>query len=199
MCSWTVTFPSGENNIVKSNRCPDDLQSAMMDCNVQVHGAEPRDRASFCRYAERRYVAVFVFRGVLRPQKLSGLLGTGEGGRRGKEGGREITDPSLYCHHHNDSCMKMGNDESHFNVSLIARDKVTRQCPCTDHNLFEEKGEPKRYRTEALYLPFQPPANYPLFQSRVCRYQEPVNITATLNPGYGDTKIYYCHFQSLVW
>ena len=25
----------------------------------------------------------------------------------------------------------MGNDDSHFNVSLIVRDKVTRQCPQT--------------------------------------------------------------------
>ena len=25
----------------------------------------------------------------------------------------------LHCHHQNDSCIKMGNDESHFNVSLI--------------------------------------------------------------------------------
>ena len=28
-------------------------------------------------------------------------------------------------------CIKMGSDESHFNVSLIMRDKVTRQCPQT--------------------------------------------------------------------
>ena len=36
---------------------------------------------------------------------------------------------SLHCHHQNDSCIKMGRDVSHFNVSLTARDKVTRQCP----------------------------------------------------------------------
>ena len=35
------------------------------------------------------------------------------------------------CHHQNDSCIKMGSDESHFNVSLIVRDEVTRQCPRT--------------------------------------------------------------------
>ena len=35
----------------------------------------------------------------------------------------------------------MGSDESRFNVSLILRDKVTRQCPHT--TAFEEKGEPK--------------------------------------------------------
>ena len=56
----------------------------------------------------------------------------------------------LHCHHQNDSCIKMGSDESHFNVSLIVRDKVTRQCPQT--TTFEEKGEPKRIRTEVPLL-----------------------------------------------
>ena len=46
--------------------------------------------------------------------------------------------------------LKVGSDESHFNVSLIVRDKVTRPCPQT--TTFEEKGEPKRYRTEVLPL-----------------------------------------------
>ena len=38
---------------------------------------------------------------------------------------------SLHCHHQNDVRIKMGSDESHFNVSLIVRDKVTRECPQT--------------------------------------------------------------------
>ena len=42
-------------------------------------------------------------------------------------GGRDIIYLSLHCHHQNDSCVKMGSDESHFNVSLIVTDKVTRQ------------------------------------------------------------------------
>ena len=46
---------------------------------------------------------------------------------------REIISLSLRCHHQKDSCLKMGSDESHFNVSLIVRDKVTRQCMSTDH------------------------------------------------------------------
>ena len=37
----------------------------------------------------------------------------------------------LHCHQQNDSCIKMGSNGSHFNVSLIMRDKVTRQCPQT--------------------------------------------------------------------
>ena len=53
-------------------------------------------------------------------------------------------------HHQNDSCIKMGSDESHFNVSLIVRDKVTRQCRET--TIFEEKREPKRIQTEVPLL-----------------------------------------------
>ena len=44
------------------------------------------------------------------------------------------------------TCIKMGSDESHFNVSLIVKDKVTtytRLCPQT--STVEKKGELKRY------------------------------------------------------
>ena len=63
-------------------------------------------------------------------------------------GKREIIYLSLHCHHQNDFCIKMGRIESRFNVSLTVKDKVTRQCPQT--TTFEEKGEPKRIRTEVL-------------------------------------------------
>ena len=53
-------------------------------------------------------------------------------------GEREIMYLLLHCHHQNDPCIKMGSDESHFNVSLT----VTKQCPQT--TTFEKKGEPKR-------------------------------------------------------
>ena len=76
---------------------------------------------------------------------MKGGIELGGGG-----GKREIIYLSLHCHHQNDSCITMGSDESHVNVSLIVRDKVTRQCPET--TTFEEKGEPKRYRTEVLPL-----------------------------------------------
>ena len=50
-------------------------------------------------------------------------------------------------HHHNDFCIKRGNDESHLNVSIIVRDRVTGPCPQT--TTFEaEKGQPKQIRTE---------------------------------------------------
>ena len=57
---------------------------------------------------------------------------------------------SLHCHHQTDSCIKMGRDEGRFNVSLIVREKVTRQCPQT--TTFEQKGEPERIRTEVPLL-----------------------------------------------
>ena len=48
----------------------------------------------------------------------------------------------LHCHHQN---------ESHFNVS-VGSDGQSLKTVSTNHNLFEEKGEPKRYRTEVLPL-----------------------------------------------
>ena len=48
------------------------------------------------------------------------------------------------------TCIKMGSDESHFNVSSIVRGKVIRQYPQTA--TFEVKGEPKQIRTEVPLL-----------------------------------------------
>ena len=57
------------------------------------------------------------------------------------------------------TCIKMASDESHFNVSLIVRDTVTRPCPQT--TTFEEKGAlaeavsnrgPSAYQPTALPL-----------------------------------------------
>ena len=47
--------------------------------------------------------------------------------------GGEIIYLLLHCHHQNDSCIKMGSGESHFNVSLILRDKG-HTTVSTDHN-----------------------------------------------------------------
>ena len=57
-----------------------------------------------------------------------------------------------------DFCIKMGSVESHFNVS-VGSDGQSHKTVSTNHNLFEEKGEPKRYqRTEVL--PLKPVLNW---------------------------------------
>ena len=67
------------------------------------------------------------------------------GGREyGGGGKREIIYLLLHCHHQIDFCIKMGSDESHFNVS-VGSDEQSHKTVSTNHNLFEEKGEPKWY------------------------------------------------------
>ena len=64
--------------------------------------------------------------------------GGGGGGRRGfGGGGGEIIYRPLRCHHQNDSCIKMGRDESHFNVSLIVRGSHQQD---SVHSEFEPKS-----------------------------------------------------------
>ena len=48
-------------------------------------------------------------------------------------GKREITYLSLHCHHQNDSCIKMGSDENHFNVS-VGSDGQSHRTVSTNHN-----------------------------------------------------------------
>ena len=64
-------------------------------------------------------------------------MGTDRGGKR--ETKPHYTGLELHCHRQNDSSIKnkRGNDESHFNASLIVRDKVIRQCAQT--TTFEER------------------------------------------------------------
>ena len=83
-------------------------------------------------------------------------------------GEREIIYLSLTCHHQNDYCIKMGSDESHFNVS-VGSDGRSHKTVSTNHNLFEERGEPKRYRTEVLPLNSLRP--FPLGQTDSAKLQ----------------------------
>ena len=63
---------------------------------------------------------------------------------------------SLHCHHQNDSCIKMGSNESHFNISLIVGDKVTRQRPQTTKRKrraeADSNRDPSAYQPNALPL-----------------------------------------------
>ena len=64
---------------------------------------------------------------------------------------RETTYLSVHCHHQNDSCIKMGSDESHFNDSLICCEGQSHKTVSTDHSLKrnESRGgfEPKSLLT----------------------------------------------------
>ena len=88
---------------------------------------------------------------VLNVHRNLRLIRDGENGGKGvwRWGKREIIYLSLHCHHQNDFCIKVGSDKSHFNVSL-GSDGQSHKTVSTNHNLSEEKGEPKRYRTEVL-------------------------------------------------
>ena len=77
---------------------------------------------------------------ALRPRKPEGSLGrTAQDGHLDfhtapelfprRWGKRETIYLTLHCHHQDVSCIKMGSDESYFNISLIVWDKVTRQRP----------------------------------------------------------------------
>ena len=59
---------------------------------------------------------------------------------------REVIYLSPHCHHQRDFCIKVGSNESHFNVSLIVRDK--------DHNFWREKrAEADSNRGPSAYQP----------------------------------------------
>ena len=76
----------------------------------------------------------------------------------------------------------MGSDESHFNVS-VGSDGQSHRTVSTNHNLFEEKGEPKRvsnrgpsaYQPNALPLG-QTGSQMILFQVQYCNNKHKVPI-----------------------
>ena len=80
------------------------------------------------------------------------LIRDGEKGGGGvwRWGERGIIYLSLHCHNQNDSCIKMGSGVSHFDVSLIVRDKVTRQCPQT--TTFSKKKENQSRTLVCVYI-----------------------------------------------
>ena len=54
----------------------------------------------------------------------------------------------------------MGSDESHFNVSLIVKDKATRHCPQTTIFLRETRAEADSNRGPSAYLPSALPLDH---------------------------------------
>ena len=68
------------------------------------------------------------------------------------EGVEEIIYLSLRCHQQNYSCIKMGSDESYFNVLSIVMDKVTRQCVLRPQFLKRKESE-SGFELRSLCLP----------------------------------------------
>ena len=81
---------------------------------------------------------------VLNVHKTIRLIRDGGKGWKGvwRWGKREIIYLSIQCHYQNDSYIKMGSDESHFNVS-VGSDGQSHKTVSTNHNLSEEKVEPR--------------------------------------------------------
>ena len=57
----------------------------------------------------------------------------------------------LHCHHHNDSYIKTGSDESHFNFINCERQGHTRQCPQTTTFLKRKRAEVESSRGPSAY------------------------------------------------
>ena len=53
---------------------------------------------------------------------------------------RDIIYLSLHCQHQNDFCIKMGSNESHFNVS-VESDGQSHKTVSTNHNLLKKRKE----------------------------------------------------------
>ena len=68
-----------------------------------------------------------------------------------EEGGHIPIIATICCHHQNDSCIKMGSDESHFNVSLIVRDK-SHETMSTDQ-LLQRKESRNGFEPRSLRFP----------------------------------------------
>ena len=66
-------------------------------------------------------------------------------------GGREIIYLSLHCHHQNDFCIKMGSDESHFNVS-VGSDGQSHKTVSTNHNHSRDPQPQTTTTAETLFL-----------------------------------------------
>ena len=59
---------------------------------------------------------------------------------------------SLHCHHQNDSCIKMGSDESRFDVSVVSDGQSHRKVS-TNHNLLKREESRSGIKPRSFRLP----------------------------------------------
>ena len=151
----------GKNSRKRTNTSFEDVRLHAM-CGHKTHqkregffcGSKPSSvhlvlsRQKYSSYRDKSRKCFLFCHGTLRPQKPQGLSGTGQW-KWGEEGDYNFIYLSIHCHHQNDSCIKIDSDESHFNVSVTVKDKITSQCPQTT-NLFEGKRQPKWNRAFCL-------------------------------------------------
>ena len=91
------------------------------------------------------YIFYFILSFVVHGNHKA-YLGTGEW-RWGKRG---IIYLSRHCHHVNDTCITMGSEEPFYGFTDCEGQR--HKTVSTNHNLFEQKREPKRNRAEAFLL-----------------------------------------------
>ena len=85
------------------------------------------------------------------------------------------------------------SDESHFNVS-VGSDGQSHKTVSTNHNLFEEKGEAKRYRTEVSLLPCN---NFCWPRLPLLIYSRSTRLTGSFY--FPQTAVYRaCHLSTLI-
>ena len=112
----------------------------------------------WCRGSERWWSVNPTVSMVLRPQKPWGFLGTGRRGGGGG-GGMEVVEEGDYI----PGCYTVTTGMTVTSwlmwaatrailMAIIVRDKVSHKTVSAQTTTFEEKGEPKRYRTEVLPL-----------------------------------------------
>ena len=70
-------------------------------------------------------------------------------------GEREIIYLSLDCHHQNDFCIKMGSDESHFNVSVGSDGQSQDSVHKPQHFLRERMAEAVSNRGPSAHQPYR--------------------------------------------
>ena len=68
----------------------------------------------------------------------------------GEDGGRLYL--LLHCHHQNDSCIRMGSDENHFNVS-VGSDGPSHKTVCTNHTFLNRKESRSGFEPRSFRLP----------------------------------------------
>ena len=131
------------------------------------------------------------------------LIRDGEKGGKGvwRWGKREIIYLSLRgCHLQNDFCIKMGSDESHFNVSVGSDGQSQDSVHTTTTFSVEEKGQPKPAVSNRGPSAYQPNA-LPLGQTGSCESRPTASQIITVVRSHVKTarNVRYYFTPEYIW